>query len=32
MDKHLPLDSIIRDINNDIAEEEEQELAEFKRE
>jgi hypothetical protein len=32
MDKHLPMDSVIRDINKEIADEEERELAEFKRE
>ena len=32
LDKHLPMESVIRDINNEIAEEEERELAEYKRE
>jgi len=32
MDKYLPMDSVIRDINREIAEEEERELQEFKRE
>lgn len=32
MDKYLPFDSVIRDINREIAEEEERELDEFKRE
>jgi len=32
MDKYLPIDSVIRDLNRDIAEEEERELEEFRRE
>jgi len=32
MDKYLPIDSVIRDLNRDFAEEEERELEEFRRE